>query len=311
MPKACIHAIFSPKGKQNLPKRPYDFPPVSSMISFEAAARHGSFKLAAEELSVTTAAVSHQVKALEKDLNCKLFHRFHRGVELTESGAYMLVTLQRAFEGINESLTQLRAQHNLTSVTIRSTTAVSSLWLTPRLADFWRKYGHVSVAQIVSDDTHDVSGCDVSIHYGDMSSDPGYCRKLLHGETVALGSPRFAEQHNIKTVNDVANVPLIHLAGGEAGWTNWGKWTGALGYSGPLNVKHRVNNYVIALKAAEDDMGAVLGWESLTSELERSGKLVRLLPEAVPATQDFYLKLHNQSSDRARLVFDWLSNKAG
>jgi len=290
--------------------RPYDFPPVSSLISFEAAARRGSFKLAAQELSVTTAAVSHQVKALENDLSCKLFHRFHRGVELTERGVYLLVTLQRAFEGINESLTQLRAQHNRSSVTIRSTTAVSSLWLTPRLADFWQNYGHVSVAQIVSDEIFDMPDCDLSIQYGDMSNDPGHCRKLLNGETVALGSPGFAERNHIRTVDDLANVPLIYLVDGAAGWTNWKEWTGALGYSGPLNIKHRVNNYVIALQAAKDDMGAVLGWEGLTSELEESGQLVRLLPDAVPAKQDFYLKRHNQSSDRAQLVFDWLTGKA-
>lgn len=300
---------MSQKREISLPKRPYDLPPASSLISFESAARHESFKRAADELNVTTAAISHQVKALEKELNCPLFHRFHRGVELTESGAYLLVSLQRSFEDIDETLKQLRAQHSRSSVTIRSSTAVSSLWLTPRLAAFWRNYGHISVAQLVSDDHHDVSGCDLSIHYGDMANDSGICRKLFHGETVALGSPEFAKLYNIKTVEDLAKVPLIHLADGETGWTNWNNWTAALGYSGTLNVKHRVNNYVIALQASQDDMGAVLGWESLTSEIVSAGKLVRLLPEAVAATQDFYLKLHNQSSDRARLVFEWLTKK--
>lgn len=294
-----------------MPQRPYDMPPASSLISFEAAARKGSFKTAAEELNVTPAAVSHQVKALEAELNCTLFNRFHRGVELTESGAYLQVALQRAFEGVSEAVNQLRAQHSRSSVTIRSTTAVSSLWLTPRLAGFWRSYGHISVAQTVSDDTADVSNCDLSINYGDMAREPGLCRQLFHGQTMALGSPEFAAENRIRSVQDLAQVPLIHLAEGETEWMNWAEWTGAMGYRGPLNIKHRVNNYVIALQAAQDGMGAVLGWEGLTAQLAAEGKLVRLLPDAVPSPQDFYIKLHNHASDRARLVFDWLSSQAG
>lgn len=292
-----------------MPNRPYDLPPANSLISFEAAARHSSFKRAAEELNVTTAAVSHQVKALEQDLNCKLFHRFHRGVELTDSGAYLLITLQRAFEGIDEALSQLRAQHSRSSVTIRSTTAVSSLWLTPRLAEFWRSYPHISVAQFVSDDTFDGSGCDLSIHYGDLREDDGICEKLFDGETVALASPRFARQHNIEQMSDLSKVPLIQLVDGDKGWITWEDWAIIQGCHDPLDIKHHVNNYVIALQAAQDDMGAVLGWEALTTDLVRTGKLVPLLPNSVPAPQSFYLKLHNQSSNRARLVFDWLSGK--
>ena len=72
---------------------------------------------------------------------------------------------------------------------------------------------------------------------------------------------------------------------------------------------HRVNNYVIALQAAQDDMGAVLGWQGLTGELVSSGKLVKLLPQTVPSPLDFFMKLHNQNSDRARLVFDWLTTR--
>ncbi len=283
---------------------------MSSLVSFEAAARNISFKAAAGELNVTPAAISHQVKALEHELQCTLFHRFHRGVELTESGAYLLVALQRGFEGISEALQQLRAQHGRTAVTIRSTTAVSSLWLTPRLAQFWKSYAHISVAQVVSDIDIDASDCDLSIHYGNMSKEPGDCRALFHDQIMALGSPRFAAQNKIGRIEDIARIPLIHLEAPETGWTDWHAWAGAFGYSGQFRSAHRVNNYVIALQAAQDDMGAVLGWEGLTSELIASGKLVKLLPETMSSPLDFYVKLHNQASDRAGLVFNWLTEVA-
>ncbi|EEE35916.1 transcriptional regulator, LysR family [Rhodobacteraceae bacterium KLH11] len=281
------------------------------MISFEAAARHVSFKAAAEELNVTPAAISHQVKALESELQCALFLRHHRGVELTESGAYLLVALQRGFEGISEALSQLRRQYDQKGVTIRSTTAVSSLWLTPRLAQFWKRYGHVSVTQVVTDHGLDTSNCDLSIHYGDTSRETGVFKTLFHDSIMALCSPRFARQNAIKQVDDIARVPLIHLDAPDTGWADWRTWTRELGYDGPLNSAHRVNNYTIALQAAQDDMGAVLGWEGLTTDLITSGKLVKLLPLTISSQQDFYVKLHNTSSERAKLVFKWLGEAAG
>ncbi|MEX0284144.1 MAG: LysR substrate-binding domain-containing protein [Paracoccaceae bacterium] len=294
-----------------MPRRPYNLPPIGSLVSFEAAARTVSFKQAAEELNVTPAAVSHQVKALEQDLQCKLFNRHHRGVELTESGAYLLVALQRGFEGIDEAVSQLRGHRNRSAVTIKSTTAVSSLWLTPRLAQFWKTHGHISVAQVVSDQDNDGSNCDLSIHYGDLSRETGTCRALFHDEIMALCSPRFAEQNAITDISDLSRIPLIHLDAPESDWTDWRAWAKALGFDRELGSAHRVNNYVIALQAAQDDMGAVLGWDGLTRELIQSGQLVQLLPNTVTSPLDFYVKLHNQSSDRAALVFRWLTEAGG
>lgn len=290
-------------------KRPYDLPPLNALASFEAAARNVSFKAAARELNVTPAAVSHQVKALEAELDCALFYRVHKGVELTETGAYLLVALQKGFEEISESIAQLRARRARSAVTIRSSTAVSSFWLTPKLAQFWQQYGHIQVAQVVDDFATAASDVDLSIHYGDLSQETGPCQALFHDRITALGSPRFAERHQIRSVEDLAQVPLIHLDAPETGWTDWAAWMAALGCHAELNTAHRVNNYVIALQAAQDDMGAVLGWGGLISDLVDRGKLVQLVPDAMSSPQDFYIKLHNQSSDRARLVFNWLARE--
>ena len=281
---------------------------MTAVVSFEAAARNVSFKAAADELNVTAAAISHQVKALEKELQRPLFHRHHRGVELTETGAYLMVAIQRGFESIDDAIGQLRARAPKASVTIRATTAVSSLWLTPRLAQFWKTHGHISVAQIVSDVDEQQSDCDLSIHYGNMAQERGTCRALFHDSIMALGSPRFASHYGIKTVADLAKVPLIHLNAPESGWTNWQEWCAALGYHGPLKTTHQVNNYVIALQAAQDDMGAVLGWDGLSEPFVKSGQLVTLLPTGVPSPLDFYVKLHPRASEKARLVYDWLAS---
>jgi DNA-binding transcriptional LysR family regulator len=279
---------------------------MNALVAFEAAARHEGFKAAAKELNVTPAAISHQVKALEAELRCALFQRHHRGVSLTETGAYLLVALQRGFETMGEAVDQLRKRSTRASVTIRVTTAVSSLWLTPKLAQFWKAHGDISVAQIVSDTDPFAQDCDLSIHYGDMSRDGGTCSVLFHDRIMALASPTVAAEHPVTSPQALARVPLIHFESGVSHWTDWKSWFHAVGYDGPVNASHRVNNYVIALQAARDDMGAVLGWVGLTRSYIDRGLLVPLLPLEVETTEDFYVKLHPHASDRARLVHDWL-----
>lgn len=290
-----------------MPDRPYDLPALSALVAFEAAARHVSFTRAARELNVTPAAISHQIKALESELRCALFRRHHRGVELTETGAYLLVALQRGFETMADALDQLRRRGQRASVTIRVTTAVSALWLTPKLAQFWKAHGDISVAQIVSDEDHDAAECDLSIHYGDMTRETGTCSILFHDRIMALGSPAFARAHEVRRVADLADLPLIHL---ESTWTDWSDWFRRLGYRGAVRNGHRVNNYMIALQAARDDMGAVLGWVGLTRQYLDDGALVPLLPDQVDNAEDFYVKLHPHASTRARLVYDWLVEAA-
>ena len=293
-----------------MPARPYNLPPMSALVAFEAAARHVGFKAAARELNVTPAAVSHQVKALEAELRCSLFRRHHRGVELTESGAYLLVALQRGFEVMSDAVHQLRLHSTRASVTIRVTTAVSSLWLTPKLARFWKSHGDILVDQVVSDTEQTSGDCDLSIHYGDMSQENGTCGVLFHDEVMALGSPSFARAHKVERAEELAKLSLIHLKSPLTGWTDWRSWFLALGYSGPLRNTHQVNNYVIALQAAQDDMGAVLGWVSLTRTYLDAGLLVPLLPDRVETREDFYVKLHPHAPEQARLVYDWLLNTA-
>src|SRR5690606_1933325 len=108
---------------------------------------------------------SHQIKALEEDLGCALFLRRHRGVGLTEKGAFLLVALQRGFEGISAAVTHLRERPQAVDVTIRATTAVSALWLTPKITTFWKTHPSITVAQIVSDVEPAAGRHDMTIGY--------------------------------------------------------------------------------------------------------------------------------------------------
>ena len=285
---------------------PYDLPSLSALTAFEAAARHVSFKRAAVELNVTPAAVSHQIKALEAELDRVLFQRNPRGVDLTEAGAVLLVALQRGFEQMSDGIAQIRLQPDAEAVSIQVTTAVSSLWLTPRLSQFWKSHGNIPVSQNVTDTPGASIRTDLTIVYGDIVDDAADRRLLFKDRISAMASPDFADSAGITGLPDLARQPLIHLSAENRTWTGWNGWAAALGYDGHLGGGLRVNNYFTALQAACDGMGVVLGWEMMTRSMIDSGKLVRVLPDVVDAPLDYYIEARRGAPARALQLRDWL-----
>jgi LysR family glycine cleavage system transcriptional activator len=290
--------------------RPYDLSSITALICFEAAARNASFKGAAQELNVTPAAVSHQIKALESDLGCNLFLRRNRGVELTEKGALLFVAVQRGLGTISETVALMRDRPVTVDVTVRTTTAVSSLWLTPKISAFWKSHPTTTVSQIVSDVPGMASRCDLSIQYGNPQENRDEYHKLFQDRIVALGTRRFASEHGICRIEDLLKAPLIHLNSEETDWTKWTDWFQALGHPISKGRNFYVNNYMIALQAAQDDVGAVLGWDGLVKNLIQEGRLIQLVPDSISSPVPFYLNIHPSAGLKARLFAGWLANSS-
>lgn len=286
--------------------RPYDLPSMTSLVCFEAAARNLSFKQAASELNVTPAAVSHQIKGLEVELGVALFRRQHRGVVLTEPGAYLFLALQRGFEGISDAVRETRGSQDTEDVIVQATTAVSAFWLTPQIATFWREHPEVVISQRVTDVAGTGGGADLSIHYGAASEMDEACEVLFHDEILAVGTPEFARAHAITGLSDLRAVPLIHVPAEDTGWTGWRDWLAHFGQTPPRTRGLEVNNHMIALQLARDGAGAVLGWTGLIGPLLASGALVPLAAERMASPQVFYLRTHPRASAPARAFRDWL-----
>ncbi|TPW30234.1 LysR substrate-binding domain-containing protein [Pararhizobium mangrovi] len=292
-------------------KRPYDLPSMTGLLCFEAAARNSSFKAAAVELNVTPAAISHQIKGLEAELARTLFRRQHRGVELTEIGAYLFVALQRGFQTLSNAVSDVRGQSESEDVTVQATTAISAFWLTPQIAAFWKSHPEILISQIVSD--IDVPGSaypDLSVHYGALPEDENDHHFLFRDRMRALGSPGYAAAHQIREPEDLLSAPLIHLSGVEAArWTGWTDWFRQLGHPAPTGKRIAVNNYMIALQLAQDGVGAVLGWDGLVMPQVEQGRLLDLVSQSIPSPHCYYLKVHPRASAKARVFADWLTSK--
>lgn len=284
-------------------------PALTALQTFESAARLQSFKDAADELGVTPGAVSHQIKALEAQLGQKLFDRQHRGVQLSTHGTTLFASVESAFDDIAATVRQILASDNESQVTVGATSAVSSLWLSPAILRFWRENNNTSVNQLVSDTRFaGIDTPELYIRYG-RDPRPGLEQHVLYRDTlVPVCAPQLARQLDSPDLSELAAQRLIHMETDDANWTNWQNWFQSLGHKGPLNTGSRVNNYTIALAAAEDGAGVVLGWKRLVSPLLQRGTLVVLGQHSLDAPKRFHLitRPEAQLSSAALQLRDWL-----
>lgn len=288
----------------------FNLPSLNALDAFEAAARHLSFKRGASELNVSPSAVSHQVRALEADLGVSLFERNNRGVKLSRDGSSLYTALEHGFGHIAQTTESLRRSSSSSDVQVMATTAMSHLWLTPRLGRFWRQHATVTVNQRVSDMPWTDEPYDLLVRYGDMAADSGDCHILFKDHLCPMTSIEFARANQIDTLEELAQLPLIHLNAPDRQWSSWKNWLGIMGYKGPVPDGLNVNNYVIALQAAQDGMGVVLGWKRMTAPLLRSGALQCFTGFKCIAPREFYIRKSSNAAPYATLLRDWLVQAA-
>ncbi|WP_171123634.1 MULTISPECIES: LysR substrate-binding domain-containing protein [unclassified Ruegeria] len=290
-------------------RRHYNLPPLTTLSAFEAAARHLSFKNAAEELSVTPGAVSHQIKALEGDLGTALFQRKHRGVDLTEDGKDLYEALSSSFTRISKTLGAIRNRASVEKVTVGSTTAVAALWLSPAVIRFWRDMPEVNVDQLSQDRAfRDRPEVDFFIRYG-RDSDPSLTNTpLFRDHLVPVASPEVADRLIGASLDQLAAERLIHLESEDRSWTTWPEWFQQLGFNGTIPIESRVNSYSVALQLARKGAGLALGWQRLIQPMQQSGKLVTIGPHQLTAPNQFYLvgRPDEDLSDSARALKNWI-----
>jgi LysR family glycine cleavage system transcriptional activator len=207
---------------------PQSLPPLTALRAFEAAARHSSFSRAARELHVTPAAVSHQIRGLEKYLDVTLFHRVGKSLVLTEQGHTAAAQFREGFEHLADGVALLRGDDDRGRVTLSVTTAFASRWLLPRLGRFLRRFPSIDLrlrsgSQPVDFDQDDV---DIAIRIGRGGVSGARAIPLFAERVVPVVKPAFARQHRVRRPADLARVPLLHddsmrTVGRPPGWSDW------------------------------------------------------------------------------------------
>ena len=295
-------------------KRYYGLPSLTKLAAFEAAARHMSLKQAAAELNVTPGAVSHQVKALESEIGVMLFRRVHRGVELTDAGAELYAALSTAFSRTASVIEKIGSGTGGATVTIGTSAAVASLWLMPRISRLWQAHPELRINHRVSDRPLDLdhSEVDLVVRYGNGDWE-GETSVQLFADTVGpVCSPGFAASHTVRDPVDLLSLPLLQLEAVDTGWMSWREWFALAGSRVQRIEGPKFNNYGIALQAAEEGAGVVLGWTRLIGSHLSSGRLVPMGNLALPAPGAFFLtwKARTVLDSPVVLVRDWLVDAA-
>ncbi|MEX3007410.1 LysR substrate-binding domain-containing protein [Hoeflea sp. TYP-13] len=295
-------------------KRYYGLPSLTTLAVFEASARHLSFKQAAAELNVTPGAVSHQIKALETEIGTVLFKRVHRGVELTEAGGELYAVLASSFSQTASVLEKIGSGSDSPTITIGTSTAVASLWLMPRIGRLWQAHPELRINHRVSDRLFDLDRSDVDlvVRYGNGNWEGETAVELFTDTVGPVCSPEFARTHTVRNRPDLLTLPLLQLEAVDTGWMSWREWFALGGVDVQRIGGPKFNNYSIALQAAEEGAGVVLGWTRLISSYLSTGRLVQFGDLCIPAPGAFYLTWNSRKTPDApvALVRDWLVEAA-
>src|SRR5258706_2726731 len=283
---------------------------LNSLRAFEAAARLGSFTLAAKELRVTQAAVSQQVRLLEKRLGLGLFKRHANELELTVQGRALQPGLTDAFNAIERLIDQVVAMRAGPVLTVGVAPAFALNWLIPRLPGFNRSHPEVDV-RMASGGTRqplrDDWTCAVRRGVGDW---PGYTAEELFPATlVPVCTPAIAAR--LRQPNDLRTATLIVVAHLREQWT-W--WFDAAGLPAPIQPASEVvfENSPLAIQAVLDVVGVAVAQLPFISDALAAGRLVAPFPIVRRKYESWYLAYRPvRKDDPALLIFrDWLHREA-
>jgi len=291
-------------------------PPFAAVRAFEAAARHRSFKAAAEELHVTQSSISHQVKGLEAFLGAALFHRHAGGVELTRRGAAYFGDVTQVLDRLDESTARITGVEAAGPLAVRATPAFAARWMMPRLKRFNAAYPEIELELTTTTDpmTFPGEGVDVLIQYGQAPAEGLRVDPFLHSSRFPACSPKLLEKaERPKTPADLTRFTLLRDVVGD----DWETWFACAETRLPGRIRGpRFAHCELTHKAAEEGQGVVLAYGALIDRELAEGRLVKLFDLETPPKVIYSLTCPEAWVNRPRIaafrnwVFDEIAGSA-
>lgn len=302
-------------------------PSLNALRAFESAARHLSFSKAAEELSVTPAAISHLIRSLEEQLGVVLFHRLNKGVALTDAGVSALPDLQLGFCRLTKAVERIRGGEQTRLLTVQSAPSFAAKWLVPRLAGFKAEFPDIDVGlaaslKRVADSTGDAEigkefregEIDVAIQFGRGGYEDCRSDRLFGVAAVPICSPSLLRGNRaLRTPADLREHTLLHDDTPHENHPEWKTWLVQAGVSnvdperGP-----RFNSVSMTLDAAERGQGVALTLEALAADAISEGRLVTPFAIRLPVPSAYFLISLEQTANVKRIASfrEWILGEA-
>ena len=288
-------------------------PPLNALRAFEASARQLSFTRAAEELFVTQAAISHQIKALEEHLGIKLFMRKNRSLLLTEEGQSYYLDIKDIFNSLHEATERLLARGAKGAITVSSQASFAIQWLVPRLSTFNSLHGDIDVRikavdQAENSLTEDV---DIAIYYGRGSWPNIYAEKLHTEYLIPVCSPLLVQENAMNgkppllAFDDLSEHTLLH----DTSRKDWKRWFKQVNVKG-ANVNHGpiFSHSTMVLQAALHGQGVALAYSVLAKPDIDAGRLVCPFNDVLVSKNAYFVVCREAQKNIGKIEAfrDWL-----
>lgn len=282
-------------------------PPLLALRAFEAAARHGSMRQAADAMSVSHSVVSRHIRNLESWLGVRLFEPGRRSACLTPEGQRYFVAVSGALDRISAATEGIRPANRARTLNIWCVPGLASRWLVPKLGAMRELIPDVEISIRPTLDVPDLSKCEVDllIGYGSIEVDGLWQTELMVPRVVPVASPSFLKAHpGISEPRDLIRVPLLH----ELSADYWRQWFEANGVSHLTPLKGPRLWYLNSvLDAARNGQGVALAPEIVVANELREGQLVAVTGSRVRLGCYSLYTRKEKSMNRALTKFrDWL-----
>ena len=288
-------------------------PPLKHLKTFQIAARHGSFRVAAGELCLTASAVSHQIRALEQQLGVQLFERGPRALALTAAGAYYLEHLDGLFARLESVTQQLRQRFSRNVVRLKVPPFFASELLLPRLSDFSAAYPDtdLQIATDIGAHAAHAADADVSVIVGAGPWPEVQATALFPQAFVPACAPQLARRLRPGSAADLATQSLIVH---ERRPDLWDRWAQQLGISA-FNPRQliRLDSMAAIVHAAEQGVGIALVSAPLAAERFAAGRLERVFDAELVTGESYFLLVRPDDATRhgVRALTAWMQREFG
>jgi LysR family transcriptional regulator, glycine cleavage system transcriptional activator len=283
-------------------------PSLKAIKTFQVAAKHSSFAVAADELCITPSAVSHQIKTLETQLGLPLFSRGARALALTDAGARYLEQIDDLFMRLESVTEQLRARFGRSSVRLHVPAYFASEMLLPRLSEFSQLHGGIDLRIDTSGGggRNHVAEADISVVVGTGPWNGLVAHPLFAQTMIPACSPELLAEKPVLRYEDLnAHTLLVH----EARREDWDRWATAVGIKElrPAQIV-RIDSMSAATRAAEKKIGIALLPAELSRRKFAQGRLVRVFDDELVTEENYTLlvRTEDESRDDIRALCAWL-----
>ena len=291
----------------------FRLPSLRALRAFEAASRHLSFTRAADELNVTQAAISHQIKRLEAQLGMPLFRRLNRALLLTEAGQSLFLAVNEALELMATAVDRLHRHDQTGEVTVTTMDSFAATWLVPRLGRFRKLHPEIDIRITTSDVSIDFARetVDLGIRYG-YGDWPGlHVEKLMTEELFPVCSPALLETGPpMNKASDLSRYTLLH----DDMRIDWRMWLMAAGVEDLVDTDRGLSfgHSNLVIQAAIHGDGVALARSVLVATSLAEGQLIKPFELALPTNYAYYVVCPEVNLQRSKIKAfrEWLFKEA-